>query len=82
MALLVLFTAVVAIAVNAAPLQSARRDLSTVISQCDHDFAYTWDDVRTLYVKISIINRDLGSVYLSSRSFNRIQQCQRVYHLL
>jgi LysM repeat protein len=44
-----LSTILAAVAVSAAPLQSVRRDLSTVISQCHHDFAYTWDDGPYIY---------------------------------
>ncbi|KAG8810643.1 hypothetical protein FRC19_004401 [Serendipita sp. 401] len=43
----VLATALVATSpVKAAPFE--KRGLAQVISQCQHDFAYTWDDVRRI----------------------------------
>lgn len=45
----ILTTLLAAAVASAAPLQSARRDLSTVVSQCHHSFAYTWDDGPYIY---------------------------------
>lgn len=41
-------TLLAAVVVSAVPF-SQRRDLSTAVYQCNHDFAYTWDDGPYIY---------------------------------
>jgi hypothetical protein len=47
-------TLLAAIVVSAAPF-SQRRDMSTVINQCNHDFAYTWYVTVNAEIELGLI---------------------------